>query len=77
MRSTSIGNKTRASGRWIHSLQSWGQDEQAVDAVCSGLTVSSEVQYVGGVEGERMTSVTKSTGAESSALPTRFLVSCC
>ncbi|MFX0574502.1 hypothetical protein [Nocardia nepalensis] len=29
--------------------------ERAVEAVCSGLTVSFEVQYVGGVEGERVT----------------------
>ncbi|MEU2179019.1 hypothetical protein ABZ552_32830 [Nocardia sp. NPDC019219] len=28
--------------------------ERAVDAVCSGLSVSFEVQYVGGVEGERV-----------------------
>lgn len=28
--------------------------ERAVDALCSGLTVSFEVQYVGGVEGERI-----------------------
>ncbi|WP_406236161.1 hypothetical protein [Nocardia sp. NBC_01009] len=28
--------------------------EQAVDAVCSGLAVSFEVRYVGGMDGERI-----------------------